>query len=75
MQQVPADEGAAEVEEGVVERVVAFVAHEQAAVGVQPGEVALNDPATGPVRRFSSAEGCGINGAVLSWGVYALAPW
>src|SRR5215207_1000933 len=45
MQQVPADERAAEVEEGVVERVVALVAHEQAAVAVQPGEAALHDPA------------------------------
>ncbi len=47
----------------------ALVAHEQAAVAVQPGEGALNDPITGPMRRFSSAEGCGIDGEVLSCGV------
>src|SRR5438128_5290187 len=33
------------MEEGVVQAVVAFVAHEQAAVAVQPGEVTLHDPA------------------------------
>ena len=45
MQQVPADEGTAEVEEGVVEFRIALVTDEQAAVGVQPGEIALDHPA------------------------------
>jgi len=31
--------------EGVVQRGVAFIAHEQAAVAVQPRDVALDDPA------------------------------
>jgi hypothetical protein len=45
MKGVPEDEGAAEMEEGVVEGVVAFVAHQQAPVAVQSGEVALQVPA------------------------------
>jgi hypothetical protein len=48
MKRVPADEGAAEVEEGVVQRVVALVAHQQPAVAVQPGELALHHPAVAP---------------------------
>jgi hypothetical protein len=32
------------MEEGVMQPVVAFVAHLQAAVAVQPGEVTLDDP-------------------------------
>src|SRR3712207_20134 len=43
-EQLPADEGAAEVEEGVVEFRAALVAHQQAAVAVQPGEAALGYP-------------------------------
>ena len=45
MKQLPADAGAAEVQEGGVKRAVAFGAHEPAAVAVQPGEVALDPPA------------------------------
>ncbi len=33
------------MEEGIVQDVIAFIAHEQAAVAVEPGEVALHDPA------------------------------
>src|SRR5207249_2596580 len=46
--QVPADEGAAEVEEGIVELRMALIADEQAAVGMQPGAVALDHPAGAP---------------------------
>src|SRR6476620_8281427 len=48
LEHLPADEGTAEVEEGIVQRGIALVAHQQAAVAVQPGEAALHHPAVAP---------------------------
>ncbi len=45
MEEAPADEGAAEGEERLVDVGAPFVTHEQAAVSVQPGDGALDDPA------------------------------
>jgi hypothetical protein len=42
--ELPADEGAGEQQEGLMDSIVAVVADEEAAVAVQPGEVALDDP-------------------------------
>src|SRR5438128_8323685 len=44
MKQLPADKGGGQREEGLMERIVAFVADQQAAVAVQPGEGALDYP-------------------------------
>src|SRR4051794_14801108 len=41
----PTDKGTAEMQEGGMEVVAAFEADEQASVAVQPGKVALDDPA------------------------------
>jgi hypothetical protein len=43
-----------------------LVVADQAAEAGLPSEGAFNDPATLPMRRFSSAVGCGIDGVVLS---------
>ncbi len=48
LQCVEADEGAAEVEEGLMDALQAFVADRQAPVAVQPGEGALHHPALAP---------------------------
>jgi hypothetical protein len=56
-----------EVQAGQGRRQALVVAGEAAEPG-RPGEVALKDPATVPVRRFSSV-GCGIGGTFLSWAV------
>src|SRR3954447_19614675 len=45
---LPAEEGSAEVEKGIVQRGIALVAHQQAAVAVQPGEAAFDHPAVAP---------------------------
>src|SRR5205823_1547951 len=47
------------MEEGIVQRVVAFVANQQAAVAVQPGEVTLHDPAipSQPLARIDAFAG------------------
>ena len=44
MEQLPANKGGSQREEGLVEGIVAFVADQQAAVAVQPGEGTFNDP-------------------------------
>src|SRR5947209_3506740 len=48
VEQLPADEGGGQREEGLMQGVVAVVAHQQAAVAVQPGEGAFNDPPIAP---------------------------
>src|SRR5215207_2740188 len=59
LKHLPADERTAEVEEGVVKRGVALVAYQQAAVAMQPSEVALHHPAVAPepLARLDAAAG------------------
>ena len=64
----PADQAAAEAEQGLVEVVAAFVAGSQASELVQPGEGAFDDPAvaaeTGAV--FGAAAGDAMGDAALA---------
>src|SRR5919204_5702271 len=45
VEQLPADEGRSQRQEGLVEAIVAFVADQQTAVAVQPGEGPFGYPA------------------------------
>jgi hypothetical protein len=60
VEELEADEAAADREERFVDVVAAFVADAQAAVLVQPGDRALDDPALlaepGAVRRLGSGD-------------------
>ena len=59
LEHLPADEGTAEVEEGIVERRVALVAHQEAPVAVQPGKAAFDHPAVAskPLAGLDAAAG------------------
>src|SRR6476646_1041331 len=59
LEHLPADEGTAEVEEGIVQRRVALVAHQEAAVAVLPGEAAFDHPAVAskPLAGLAAAAG------------------
>jgi hypothetical protein len=51
---LPAHQRTAQAEEGLVDIGPALVAHLEAAQAIEPGEAALDDPASLPIGRFSS---------------------
>ena len=58
--ELPADEGTAEMEEGLVEGIVTLVADEEPPIAVQPGEVTLSHPAV-PAEMLAGVEAAAGN--------------
>ena len=67
MEQLPANEDGSQQEEGLVEGIVAFVADQQTAVTVQPGEGAFDYPPIATSFSLDSMPRRAMRGMMCRW--------